>query len=201
MTGALEEGFAALEGGDHPHPPRVHVPRERRGEPRAEHLLGADGVDHLGAEHEHVGVVVAAGDLRVPDVGTQAGADPLDLVAGDDLALPAAADDDAAVDAAGRDASARVLAQRWVIDRFVTVGAAVIDLVALRRSTSISRALRSTPLWSAAMAMRMSGPPQATTSRVPGANTSSSRGSLSRIFWSTAARTSFSSTCRFGSIP
>ena len=115
----------------------------------------SSGSDHLRPEDQHVGVVVAARDLGVQQVGAQAGPDAADLVAGDGLARAAAADDDAAVRRAGDDLPADVVAQRRVVDHLAPSAAP-------RSSTSwpcavsqaTNRSLRTTPLWSAAIAMR-----------------------------------------------
>ena len=78
---------------------------ELRAEERAHELGGELGADHLGAEAEHVHVVVLDALVRRVGVVADRGADPGELAGRDRGADARAADEDAALGVAARIAS------------------------------------------------------------------------------------------------
>ena len=102
-------------------------------QPEREDFVGEAGRDDPPAHRQDVGVVVLARQAGRIEVVAQRRADAVNLVGGDLLPLPAAADDDAAVGAARRDRAGDVGADRRVVDRRLAVGAAIVDDVAEAR--------------------------------------------------------------------
>ena len=85
----------ALEVGDLGDATGVAAAFELGGEERVQDLLGEPDADDAGADRQHVGVVVGPRQARRVEVVAQRGAHAADLVGGQLLALPAAADHDA----------------------------------------------------------------------------------------------------------
>src|SRR5262249_18611997 len=110
-------------------PPLVASTLEGGLQPQLENLVGEPERDDASAHREHVGVVVLARQPRGIEVVAERGADAAHLVGGDLLALTAAAQHDAAFGAAVGDGAADGEADRRVIDRFLAVGAEILDVV------------------------------------------------------------------------
>ena len=89
------------------------------------------GTDHPGAHGQHIGVVVAAGELGGEGIAAQGAADAVDLVGGDGDADAGGADDDAPVTAAVGHRLGGRLAEDGVVAALLTVTAAVQDVEAL----------------------------------------------------------------------
>src|ERR1051326_285749 len=85
---------------------------ELRVQPQRHDLLGETEGDDAAADGEDVGVVVLARHARGIKIVAQRGADAAHLAGGDLFALPAAADDDAALGLAGGDEARDVGADR-----------------------------------------------------------------------------------------
>src|SRR6266566_2631692 len=131
----LEQTLAPLQRRDLVEAPLVTVALECGGQPDAGDLLRQLHAHHFGAQHQHVGVVVGAGDLGGQDVVAEPGPHAADLVAGDLLAAAGAADHDAPVHLTVHDLPADVLAQpRVVDDRLGIVRATIVHPVATGRS-------------------------------------------------------------------
>ena len=129
------------------------APRRRSGAPRnaATSSRGERRPDDLGAEAEHVHVVVLDALVRRVDVVADRRADPGDLAGGDRGADARAADEDAALARAPRGSPSPTLARlvRVVDAHRVGVDAEVDRLVAARRDRLEDRARAAcTPRWS-----------------------------------------------------
>ena len=81
-------------------------------------LLGQADADDAAAHGQHVGVVVRAGQAGGVQVVAQRGAHTADLVGGDLLALPAAAEHDADFGVAVAHGSADARRRSRIVDRF-----------------------------------------------------------------------------------
>jgi len=98
-------------------------------QPQFENLVGQAEGDDAGPDRENVGVVVLAREARGVEIVAERRAHAAHLVGGNLLALPAAAEHDAAIDAAIDDGAADGEAERGIVDRLFAVGAEVVDAV------------------------------------------------------------------------
>src|SRR5436305_82272 len=111
-------------------PPDMATAGELGAEPHAQDLVGQPEGNNPAAHRQHVGIVVLAGQAGGVQVVAQRGPHSLDLVGCYLLALPATAQHDAAVGVAGRHPAPDRGTDRRVVDRFLAMGAQVVDLVA-----------------------------------------------------------------------
>src|SRR5438876_4238842 len=101
---------------------------EGRAEPEGDDLVGELERDDAPAHGEDVRVVVLARHPRRVEIVALAGVRAAHLVGGDLLALPAPADDDAAVRLARDDEPRDLRTDRRIVRRAVAEGAAVVDV-------------------------------------------------------------------------
>ena len=102
---------------------------ELRLEPQGRDLVGEAERDDAAAHRENVRIVVLPRQPRRIQIVAKSSADTRDLVRRDLFALPAPAEDDAAVCTSGGDQLRDVDADRRVVDRLLAVGAAIVDRV------------------------------------------------------------------------
>src|SRR5829696_3384983 len=114
----------------------LHVPLaavEARAEEGAREVDGELGADHLGAEAEHVHIVVLDALMRRVDVVADRGSNPGELAGGDRGAHARAADEDPALGVAVQDRVAELARLVRVVDTLrIRVGAEVDRLVSER---------------------------------------------------------------------
>src|SRR3954451_2368417 len=106
-------------------------------QPQLEDLVGEADRDDAAAHREDVGVVVLARQPRGVEVVAQRRTNPVDLVRGDLLALPAAAEHDAAIGAPVDHGAAYREADRRVVDRLLVRRAEVLDRVPETRERAL----------------------------------------------------------------
>ena len=107
--------------------PLVAAAFERRLEPQRDNLVREPERDDPAAHREDVGIVVLARQARGVEIVAERGADAGDLVGGDLLALPAAAEHDAALGAPLGDRAADREADRRIVHRLLAVRAVIVD--------------------------------------------------------------------------
>src|SRR5262245_30354004 len=103
---------------------------ERCVKPQRENLVRQAEGDDASAHRQHVGVVVRAREARGVEVVAERGANARHFIGGHLLALPAAADDDAAIGVTGGDGASDRETKRRIVDRGFAVGAVIVDRVA-----------------------------------------------------------------------
>src|SRR6185503_12503695 len=128
--GAAVSGPRSLRFADLIEAPLVPPALERRGQPQRQNLVSKTECDDAAAHGEDVRVVVLPRQAGGVEVVAERGADAGDLVGGDLLALPAAAEHDAAFGAPLGDGASDREADRRVVDRGLAVGAVIVDAVA-----------------------------------------------------------------------
>jgi 23S rRNA (cytosine1962-C5)-methyltransferase len=102
---------------------------KRRRQPQRQDFVGEAERDDAPAHRQDVGIVVLAREPRRIEIVAERGADAGDLVRGNLLALPAAAQDDAALGAAFGDRTTYPDADRRVVHRFLAVRAVIVHAV------------------------------------------------------------------------
>jgi 23S rRNA (cytosine1962-C5)-methyltransferase len=102
---------------------------ERRAQPQREDLVREPECDDASADREHVGIIVRAREPRRIEIVAQSRSDARYLVGRDLFALTAAAEHDAAVGGAVGDRPGHRQTDRRIVDRFLAVGAVIVDLV------------------------------------------------------------------------
>ncbi len=94
-------------------------------QPELENFVSETGGDDAATHRQHVGVIVLPGEPGGIEVVAQRGAHAGNLVRGDLLALPAAAEDDAPIGAAFRHLASDREADRRIVNRRVAGGAVI----------------------------------------------------------------------------
>ena len=107
--------------------------RERRRQPQGQDFVREPERDDPAAHREDVGVVVLARQPRRVEIVAERRADAGDFVRGDLLALPAAAEHDAAIGAALGDRAPDADADERIVHRRLAVRAVIVDAVPERR--------------------------------------------------------------------